>query len=63
MLERTMGSAKKNSTKLNPMDIDGTDESEDRAATEQANRLQDLAKKVESFVEGKGDIEGARFDE
>jgi hypothetical protein len=32
-------------------------------ATEQAARLKTLAGKVESFVEGEGDLEGARFEE
>ncbi|KAG8742893.1 hypothetical protein FRC12_015236 [Ceratobasidium sp. 428] len=38
-------------------------DAEDKLAQEQANRLQELAKKVEGFVEGKGDLEGARFDD
>jgi len=36
---------------------------EDRMASEQASRLKDLANKVEQFVEGEGDMEGARFEE
>lgn len=36
---------------------------EERLAQTQASRLQDLAKKVEEFVEGEGDLEGARFQE
>ncbi|KZT06347.1 uncharacterized protein LAESUDRAFT_679939 [Laetiporus sulphureus 93-53] len=47
------------------MDIDKqtpTRESEeDRVAREQASKLKNLAKKVEEFIEGEGDIEGARF--
>jgi hypothetical protein len=39
------------------------DNPEDRAAQEQAAKLQSLAKKVEDFVEGEGDLEGARFAE
>lgn len=39
------------------------EDAEDRYAQEQASKLQELAKKVEGFVEGKGDLEGARFDE
>ena len=36
---------------------------EEQLAQAQASRLQDLAKKVEEFVEGEGDLEGARFQE
>ncbi|KAL0578022.1 hypothetical protein V5O48_003972 [Marasmius crinis-equi] len=47
----------------NAMDVDSTNEitAEDRVASEQAARLRDLAAKVEEFVEGEGDLEGARF--
>ena len=43
----------------------GTEEDggEDAITTEQADRLKKLAGKVEAFVEGEGDLEGARFDE
>ena len=37
--------------------------SEDTIAQAQAERLKGLAEKVEKFVEGQGDVEGARFDE
>ncbi|KAF9243859.1 SGT1 protein-domain-containing protein [Melanogaster broomeanus] len=36
---------------------------DDKLAKEQTGRLRDLADKVERFVEGEGDIEGARFEE
>jgi hypothetical protein len=36
---------------------------EDAEATAQAETLSVLAKKVGQFVEGEGDLEGARFDE
>ena len=36
---------------------------EDRLVSEQASKLKQLASKVEDFVEGEGDLEGARFDE
>jgi len=36
---------------------------EDRIAAEQASKLQNLAAKVEEFVEGEGDLEGATFEE
>ncbi|CAE6470381.1 unnamed protein product [Rhizoctonia solani] len=39
------------------------EDDEDRYTQEQATRLQELAKKVEGFVEGKGDLEGARFED
>ncbi|KAG6381423.1 SGT1 protein-domain-containing protein [Boletus reticuloceps] len=46
------------------METDGGDvDVEDRVAKEQANKLRDLAAKVEQFVEGKGDVEGARFED
>ncbi|KAJ7129973.1 SGT1 protein-domain-containing protein [Mycena crocata] len=60
MLEMTMG------TKLqDAMEVDTKDEEsvEDRLASDQASRLQNLASKVEAFVEGKGDLEGARFED
>jgi hypothetical protein len=48
------------------MDVDSSGETEspeDKLASEQAKRLKDLATKVENFVEGEGDLEGARFEE
>jgi hypothetical protein len=39
------------------------EDAEDRYTQQQAARLQELAKKVEGFVEGQGDLEGARFEE
>ncbi|KAJ7139770.1 SGT1 protein-domain-containing protein [Mycena epipterygia] len=62
MLETTMGPSKQQDA----MEVDPTkdDESaEDRRASDQASRLQNLATKVEAFVEGKGDLEGARFED
>ena len=47
----------------NAMDVDMEADEEDRVAKVQAERLRDLAKKVEEFVEGEGDVEGARFAE
>ena len=38
-------------------------DAEDMLAREQALRLQDLAKRVEKFLGGKGDVEGAKFEE
>ena len=39
------------------------DGGEDAITTENADRLKKLAGKIEAFVEGEGDLEGARFDE
>lgn len=50
----------------NAMDVDKEETSEspeDLLASEQAKKLKDLANKVENFIEGEGDIEGAIFDE
>lgn len=62
MLERTMGTATKQ-TQFEAMDTDEPGTEGDRIASEQAARLQDLAQKVENFVERDGDIEGAKFDD
>jgi len=46
------------------MDVDSSsNDAEERTAKEQASKLQDLATKVQEFVEGEGDMEGARFEE
>lgn len=59
MLERT-----RSQPQSHEMDIDSTaDEAEERVAKEQANKLQDFAVKVQKFVEGEGDVEGARFED
>ena len=66
MLEKTMGASRSKRLGLpENMDIDNPEgrTEEDRAANEQASRLQDLAQKVESFVEGEGSVGGAKFDE
>lgn len=68
MLEKTMGASKFRTPKdPNAMDVDKADgqeeTSEDHVASTQASRLQALAAKVENFVEGEGDLEGARFEE
>ncbi|CAE6433483.1 unnamed protein product [Rhizoctonia solani] len=50
--------------KFNRKDAGGRGEDdEDQHAQEQATKLQELAKRVEGFVEGKGDLEGARFED
>ncbi|EGO02725.1 hypothetical protein SERLA73DRAFT_70211 [Serpula lacrymans var. lacrymans S7.3] len=67
MLARTLGHTKdQSSSDFQPMDTDqpeGEQGAEDAVTKEQTSRLQDLAKKVEGFVEGEGDIEGARFQD
>lgn len=46
------------------MEIDPDEEIEKRDPTHaQVDKLRDLAKKVDAFVAGKGDVEGAMFDE
>ena len=59
-LDQLLGSS------VDAMDVDEHDpglSDDDRMAQDQASKLHNLAKKVESFVEGEGDIEGARFEE
>lgn len=58
MLERT-----RSQPQSQAMDVDAGDEAEERVAKEQASKLQDLAAKVQNFVEGEGDVEGARFED
>ena len=46
------------------MGVDPDSENEERDATHaQVAKLRDLAKKVDAFVDGKGDVDGALFDE
>ncbi len=64
MLEKTLHAeqgSKKSS--MDAMDVDGAVDGEDHVAKLQAERLRDLAHKVEDFLEGEGDVEGARFAE
>ncbi|TFK41316.1 SGT1 protein-domain-containing protein [Crucibulum laeve] len=67
MLQNTMGSGKSRpAPESDAMDVDHSEKSEsleDRIASEQTDRLKELAGKVENFVEGEGDIEGARFED
>ncbi|KAH7927363.1 SGT1-domain-containing protein [Leucogyrophana mollusca] len=67
MLEKTMhpssGQKQSDSQAMDIDDVSGENDAEDRLANEQAAKLQDLAKKVEQFVEGEGDVEGARFED
>ena len=50
----------------NAMDVDPPPDSEDtdnNVTKAQVAKLQDLANKVDAFVSGKGDVEGALFEE
>ena len=58
-----MGGSKGKGKATDTMDVDVPEDDEDRIAKAQAERLRDLAKKVEQFVEGEGDLEGPRFAE
>lgn len=60
MLEDSFGP----SSRPSDMDVDSNGASDEERATEQQTaKLQEMAKKVEEFVEGKGDVEGAMFEE
>lgn len=65
LMKRTVGQKDSSSA----MDVDsgaiatGTDNDEEIMAMKQTERLQSFAAKVEDFVEGEGDLEGAQFDE
>jgi hypothetical protein len=64
MLEKTMGTFKNKPQDVMEVDKpEARETEEDRIAKERASRLQDLAQKVEDFVEGEGDAEGAKFEE
>lgn len=65
-LETSFAGATGNAKGSDAMDVDPlnkTESLEDRLASEQAKKLKELATKVENFVEGEGDMEGARFEE
>ena len=65
-LEASFAGAAGNAKNSDAMDVDPQNETEsleDKLASEQAKKLRDLATKVENFVEGEGDLEGARFEE
>ena len=44
-------------------EVDREEAEEDEVANEQATRLKRLAEKVDAFIEGKGDLSGAMFEE
>jgi hypothetical protein len=62
-LEATLGEARGKNSNAIDVDPPTAESPEDKLASEQAKRLKDLATKVEIFVEGEGDLEGARFEE
>jgi hypothetical protein len=45
------------------VDTMGVDRKEEELAQDQALKLKSLAQKIEKFVEGEGDLDGALFDE
>nr|VWO94110.1 Uncharacterized protein [Ganoderma boninense] len=59
-LEKTLHGERVNG-KENITDAMDVDDDENRVTKLQAERLRDLAHKVEDFLEGEGDLEGARF--
>lgn len=62
MLEDSFG--KNSRPSENDMDVDSNGAGQEERVTEQQTaKLQEMAKKVEEFVEGKGDVEGAMFEE
>lgn len=59
MLERT-----RSQSQSQGMNVDSTSvDVEEMVTEEQTNKLQDFAAKVQKFVEGEGDVEGARFED
>lgn len=68
MLNQKFGKSTQDTNKSSMMSVDGSAdkdiaEQEEHLAKVQTSRLQDLAKKVEDFVEGEGDLSGAVFPE
>lgn len=68
MLNQKFGKSTQDTNKSSTMSVDGPAdkdiaEQEEHLAKVQTSRLQDLAKQVEDFVEGEGDLSGAVFPE
>lgn len=66
--QRTSGQEKDKQSNLNAMEVDETETESTstpakRVVPDQASQLRDLASKVEEFIDGEGDVEGARFAE
>lgn len=49
--------------KSNGISVMDVDRNGEQLAQDQASKLKSLAQRVEEFVEGEGDLEGARFEE
>lgn len=65
MLENTLKRPKASDQRgSNAMDIDDSNlaSDEDPIASKQAKQLKDLASKVEGFIQGEGELEGALFE-
>ncbi|KAF8922270.1 SGT1 protein-domain-containing protein [Mucidula mucida] len=64
LLQKSVGRGSGDTPDRDKMDVDGsTETAEAKLASEQATRLQELASKVEQFVEGEGDMTGAIFED
>ncbi|KAH0590386.1 hypothetical protein H2248_000555 [Termitomyces sp. 'cryptogamus'] len=65
MLEQSISNSQpKSSAQLDAMDVDMPNKVvEDRVVSEQAVKLKELATKVENFIEGEGDLEGAMLED
>ncbi|THH32332.1 hypothetical protein EUX98_g1866 [Antrodiella citrinella] len=63
MLETTMGPKTRQKKATMDVDEDVYATEEERVTQQQTSKLQEMAKKVEEFVEGKGDLDGARFQD
>ena len=62
-LETSLTGNAKNSDAMDVDTLNTTESPEDKLTSEQAKKLKDLATKVEDFIEGEGNLEGARFEE
>jgi hypothetical protein len=63
MLASGQGTTQKSGKGAKGEQMDVDNQTEDDMAVFQANQLKALASKVENFIEGEGDIEGAQFEE
>ena len=62
MLQESMSHKASHTSHEMGVDPDSENEGRDTSHT-QVTKLRDLAKKVDAFVAGKGDVEGATFEE
>ncbi|TCD70672.1 hypothetical protein EIP91_002396 [Steccherinum ochraceum] len=63
MLEKRLGRKSGSGEEAMNVDRDEDLDEEERITQRQTSKLQEMAKKVEEFVEGKGDLEGAKFQD